>query len=447
MEIRPLALDWPLDRPDLRRDGFFGRLSLSAFDVVLIDPTFIARRWTEELAPEPDGVRRTNPERDRGFGQTMAGWMSRRRIEASDLLKRGGGLLVCRLRTRGEPLEIVRSDGPGERIDRYSWLPSISLVDRHHQLTFPSNGRFLPRRGEDVVLAGTGHPFEEYLRACEGHIVYDAVYQDLMSTPIDRFATILARNRVGDVLALSVPFEEGRLILLPPVEGVSPSREAMLLLESAQQLADRPAFSAKPDWLPGYPLLGEEALVDELASLNDRRDKLEQKIEEISGKLDEKTRAKEVLYTKGRFSFLPATAEAFRALGFSVETDGDVLRLASEEGDALVVAEGADAAQVELPAYRRLRDAVDQAVTDGDGHHKGVLVVSGSRELDPKRRPTQFSEAVLRGCTNQGFCLISSYQLFKLVHSALEDRTKSHLARLRRTLLECDGEFREPAAS
>jgi len=447
MEIRFLALDWPLDRADLRREGFFGRMSLSAFDVVCIDPGAISRTWCEEIAPEPDGVRRTSPDRDRGFGRTMTGWMSRRRMEANDLLKRGGGILVCRLRTRGEPLEIIGSEGPPEHIDRYSWLPSISLVDRHHQLTFPSNGRFLPRRGEDVVVDETGHPFEAYLREFRDSIVYDAVYQDLMSTPIDRFATVLARNRVGDVLALSIPFEEGRLVLLPPVEGVSPTREAAILLDAARSLSERPAFVAPPDWLPGYPLPGEDALVDELASLHERRDALTAKIDEVSGKLDEKTRPKRILFTKGRFSFLPAVIDAFGALGFETRTEDETLRLTSEEGDALVVAEAVEEAQVGLPAYRRLRDAVDRTVTDGAGHHKGVLVVSGSRELDPKRRPTPFSEGVLRGCQSQGFCLISSYQLFKLVQAASEDRTKKNLADLRRALLECDGEFREPNAS
>jgi len=377
----------------------------------------------------------------------MVGWMAKRRIEASDLLKRGGGILICRLRTRGEPLEVTGDDSPAERIDRYSWLPSISLVDRHHQLTFPSNGRFLPRHGEDVILAETGHPFEEYLRTFSGKVVYDAVYQDLMSTPIERFATILARNRVGDVIALSVPFGEGRLILLPPIEGVSPTREASALFEAAHALAERPGFAAAPDWLPGYPLPGEEALADELHSLEERHAALSAKVAEVSEKLEEKTRTKRILFTQGRFSFLPAVADALRALGFSVEPSEGVLAIRSEEGDGLVVAEATADEHVELAPYRCLLDAVDRTVTDGDGHSKGILVVSGSRELDPKRRPTQYSEAVLRGCESQGFCLVSSYQLFKLVQSAAESRAKKELAALRRSLLECDGPFREPKAA
>jgi len=445
MEIRPLAIDWNLDHPAIRRDAFFGRFSFSAFDAVFLDPEPIPRHWTAEVSPEGDGIRRTDPERDRGFGRTLAAWMQRRQREAHDLIKRGGGILVCRLRPRGEPLEIASAGAPAERIDRYSWLPSISLVDRHHQLSFPANGRFLPRRGEDVVFAGTGNPFEDYLREFEGHISYAAVYQDLLSTPIERFATILARNRIGDIVALEIPFDEGRLVLVPEVRGIPPGREAACLLEAVRKEASRPSFAAPPDWLPSYPLPGEDSLVDELTGLTERRDALARKVEETAKKLEEKTRYKLILYAKGRFSFLPAIADSFRALGFEVEEYDRNLILKSAEGDAIVVAEASEEAQVDLSPYRRLREAVDRAITDGDGPHKGILVVSGSRELDPRHRPTEFTPEVLRGCAAQGICLLTSYRLFKLIQRALKGpRSKKSLADLRRLILECDGEFRDP---
>ncbi|MCX6910003.1 MAG: hypothetical protein NTY01_18440, partial [Verrucomicrobia bacterium] len=156
---------------------------------------------------------------------------------------------------------------PVERLDRYTWLPHVALVDRQHHFAFPSNGRFVPRRGQDVIVEASGSPFEEYLRTFEERISYSAVYQDLLSTPLERFATVLARNRVGDAVALEIPVDEGRLVLLPPLEGVSPSREADVLLDVVRRASTRPPFVAEPDWLPGYALPGEEALADELAGL------------------------------------------------------------------------------------------------------------------------------------------------------------------------------------
>ena len=83
-------------------------------------------------------------------------------------------------------------------------------------------------------------------------------------------------------------------------------------------------------------------------------------------------------------------------------------------------------------------------MTDGEPHRKGILVVSGSLALDPKRRPTQYAEGVLRGCEAQGFCLVTSYEFFKLVRRALGDRTKKGKAALRKRLLETDALFQAP---
>ena len=441
MENHSLSIDWRLDHPAIQRDGFFGRFSFSAYDVVLIDPLEISARWIHEVAIAPDGVRRIDAQSDRGFSKTLTAWMTKRRTETEDLLKGAGGIVICRLRTRGEPLEIGSGSTPAEHLDRYSWLPSISLIDRHHQLVFPSNGRFVPRRGRDIVIQESISPFSEYIEQFQDFFVYDAVYQDLLSTPIDRFAHVLARNKVGDVLALEIPFDEGRLILVPPTEGVSPSHEASVLREITSRMIDQPAFSATPDWLPGYPLPGEDELMDELTRLGERQTAITEKLAELRTNWEEKTCHKRMLYTRGRFSFLPAVADGFRELGFDVEIDNGLLMLRSHEGDALVVAAAAEGTRVELPAYRQLLDSVDQAVTDGDGRMKGILVVSGSRELDPKRRATQFSEGVLRGCTDQGYCILSSYHLFKLVQDALKTKRKDHAA-IRRQLIECDGEFR-----
>ena len=442
MQHRLLSVDWRLDHPSIEREEFFGRSSLSGADAVFLDPQTISYRWTADIGPGGDGIRRTDPHRDRGLGRTLAAWMVRRRAEAGDLLLKRGGLLICRLRTRGEPLEIASAEGPPERLDRYSWLPSVSLVDRQHQFSFPANGRFVSRHGTDVVFEESGSPFEDYLRRFDGRLVYDAVYQDLLSTPIDRFATVLARNRVGDVLALEIPCDEGRLVLVPSVAGVAPSQEAMALLEAVEKATLRPAFASTPDWLPAYTLPGEEELVDELAGLRKRHAALAAKIDEISGRLEDRTRIKRMLYTRGRFSLHPAAADAFRALGFDVEPAGELLDLRSDEGDALAGVAATERDAVGLTPYRRLLRAVDRSVTEGEGGRKGILVVSGSRELDPKRRPTQFAPEVLRGCQAQGFCLMTTYQLLKLAQRVLAGAPDAERAGLRRLLLECDGELR-----
>ncbi len=439
---RILSIDWHLTHPQVKEEDFFTAASFSSFDAVFIDPKSINDHWIYDVPPERDGRRRTYLDRDRGFGRVLSRAFAKRRNEAADLLYKVGGIIVCRLRPHGEPIELASPDGPLERLDRYSFLPSLSLVDRQHQLIFPTNARFLPRRGEDVVVEERDDPFANYLREFSGRIVYHAVYQDLLSTPIEHFATILARNRVGDIVALSLPFDEGRLVLLPPVEGVSPAREADALVKAVEEATFRPAFSPIPDWLSGYSLPGEDTLADELKSLVERRDRLAAKVDEVKARLEEVMKYKRILYTKGRFSLLPAVRESFRALGFALEDSPYDFLLRSPEGDAIGAVAAADGKAVGLPAYRRLLEWVDRARTEGTGPNKGILVVSGSCALDPKRRKTQFTPEVLRGCTSQGFCLITTYSLYKLVKDALLEKDEKKLRAIRKGILECEGEFR-----
>jgi len=437
------AINWQLEHPEIRNADFFEGPSFSAVDTLFVDPRPISDRWTYDIPVEKDGARRTHMDSDRGFGRVLTKILHRRRAEASDLLHKAGGLIVCRLHPRGEALEVVSKEGVAERVDRFSWLPSVSLVDKQHQLNFPSNGRFVRRVGSDVVFEGTDSPFEEYLRQFSGRISYRAVYQDILSTPIERFATVLARNRVGDVVAVQIPYDEGLLVLLPPVEGASPAEEALALTHAAAHAIPRPGFFSQPDWLPSYPISGEDSLCDELASLIDRRDKLSEKIAEIDEKIAETTRYKRMLYTHGRASVVPSVADSLRMLGFEVEEAGRILIVRSNEGDAIVAIAATDSSAVDLPSYRHLLDQVDRARTSGEGPEKGILVVNASCTIDPKRRPTEFTPQVLRGCKSQGFCLLTTYALYKLVQLVLADKpSKKELTHIRKVLIECDGEFR-----
>ena len=441
------AINWQLEHPEISTTDFFEGPSFSALDALLIDPGPLSDRWTYDLPVEKDGARRTYTDLDRGFGRILAKIFHRRRDEASDLLQKIGGVIVCRLRPRGERLEIVSKEGIEEHIDRYSWLPSVSLVDKQYQLNFPSNARFVPRRGSDVVFEDTGTPFEDYLHQFAGRITYSAIYQDILSTPIKRFATVLARNRVGDVIAVQIPYGEGLLVLLPSVEGISPAEEALALARATTRATVRPGFFSQPDWLPSYPLPGEDSLRDALTGLIARRDKLSEKIEEITQELEETTRYKRMLYTHGRFSVIPAVTDSLRVLGFEVEESGRDLIARCDEGDAIVSVAATDNAAVDLSSYRHLLDHVDRARTSGEGPEKGILVVSASCAIDPKRRPTEFTPQVLRGCKSQGFCLLTTYALYKLVQRVLAPDKKrrpnaEELSDMRKAIVECDGEFR-----
>ena len=436
---RLLAVEWMLAHEGLAREGFFDSPSFSSVDAVLIDPLSIASHWAT-VGIDGSGDRRTHRGHDLGLGRAVSSVMARRRREASDLLLKAGGTLVCRLRPRGRPLHILSDDGPSERIDRYSWLPSVSHVDRQYHLSFPANSRFVPRRGTDIHLAGTDSPFEEFLKRVAGNLEYEAVCQDLLETPIEHFATVLARNRIGDVIAVEIPYGEGRLVLVPPTRGVSPASEATALVEALMKVGTRSGFEGAPDWISSYETTGEPALRDELTSLTNRRDKLNAKIEETQKRYNTTTLMKRLLFAQSQAALRQAGEDACRALGFELETTPDGLIIRSPEGTARMMFAASDSA-VDIQPYRRLLKFIDRARTENTDPKKGILVVNGFRHLDPRQRSTEFTEPVRRGCKSQGFCLMTSYDLFRL---AIQDGDSDGraAAALRKKILETDGVFK-----
>lgn len=107
MADRFLAVGWRLHHPEIQEEDFFEGLSFASVDALFIDPASFSERWAYEVPLEKDGIRRTYTGSDRGFGRTLSRLMAKRRAEAADLLSKRGGILVCRLRPRGEPLEVT----------------------------------------------------------------------------------------------------------------------------------------------------------------------------------------------------------------------------------------------------------------------------------------------------------------------------------------------------
>ncbi len=61
------------------------------------------------------------------------------------------------------------------------------------------------------------------------------------------------------------------------------------------------------------------------------------------------------------------------------------------------------------------------------------------RLTDPAERPSAFTEAAVRGCDKQGYCRITTYQLFILVTNILNDKETMHS--IKQKILSCEGGF------
>lgn len=437
--MRVLALGWEIEGPGVTRAEFASADSLASYDVVLIDPEPLAQLWLGQAVLEPDGVWRLHPGRDLGLARALENLVSARRAEVEDLLLRGGGVIVVRVRPPGEGVEIMGN--PPRRLDRYAFLPRASLVSGAHHLGLPQGLRFIPRRGRDLALADETHPAAPYLTAF-GPLGYEAVLVATLGAPLGAFGRVLATNRVGDVVAWDLPVGTGRILFLPSFPGAAPAEAGDRLLPSLAALLSEPLPAERPDWLSGYGLPGEEDLVRDEEALAREREALRRRAEELG----ERRRAYDVLRAllapRGVAALAQAVGAALDRLGFTVSPirgTGAGLAAGSSDGDLLVRVALSPFGPVGPEEHRALLLDLDRLRAEEGGDARGMLVALAEPRLDPRRRGPQWAEAVRRGCRDHRLVLTTAYDLFRAVQHVLSG---GDAGEVRRSLLAAEGEWR-----
>jgi hypothetical protein len=435
--VRILALGWQLEGPGVERAELFSAESLASYDAVLLDPKGIPRLWEGQARLEGDGAWRLYPGQDLGLSRALERLFSLRREELSDLLQRGGGLLVVRVRPEGSAVEIAGH--PPRRITPYSLLPRLSLVADPHHLSLPQGLRFVPRRGRDISWLEPAHPLAPYLEAFLS-AGYEAVLVSSLGAPLSAFGRVLAKNRVGDALAWDLPVGTGRILFLPSFPGADPRRAGEILIPALAELLERPLPEGGPDWLSNYPLPGEEELLSKREELEVRRRELKKEEEKLARELGRISGLRGLLYPRGLVGLRAAVELALEELGCRVAKEGDrFLSARAGKRELLLRPALSPSGPVGPEPYRELLLALDRLKNEEGREAHGVLVAVAEPRLDPKRRGPQWAEAVRRGCAEHGITLVSGYQLFRGVVAAREgDRAEEVLE----ALFETEGEWR-----
>jgi len=435
--MRILSIGWNLEGPGLERAELFSADSLASYDVVLLDPRELPRLWQGHAQLEGDGMWRIYPGRDLGLARALERLFSLRRGELSDLLQKGGGLLVVRVRAEAEPLELAGN--PPRRITPYSLLPHFSLVADPHHLALPQGLRFLPRRGRDISRVDAAHPLSPYLEAFRG-LGYEAVLASSLGAPLSAFGRVLAENRVGDAVAWDLPVGEGRILFLPAFPGADPRRAGELLLPALAEILEVPSPEEGPDWLSRYPLPGEEELAARLSRLRGRQQRLAQEARAIDRKLGRLAGLRGLLHPRGLAGLKAAVRLALEQLGAQgVSAQGRFVSARVGKRELLLRPALAPSGPVGAEAYRELLLELDRLKNEEGRRVHGVLVAVAEPRLDPKRRGPQWTEAVRRGCAEHGITLISGCQLFQALHSALAGGRAGEVLK---ALAETEGEWR-----
>jgi len=437
--MRILALGWDIEGPGVVRAEFPTADSLASYDAVLIDPEPLPSLWLSHAALEPDGVWRLRPGRDLGVSRALDNLITGRRAELDDLLHRGGGVLVVRVRVPGEGVEIAGN--PPRRLDRYAFLPRASLVSGPHHLGLPQGIRFVPRRGRDIVQVAPAHPAAPYLAAFPS-LGYEAILVSSLGAPLAAFGRVLAANRVGDVVAWELPIGVGRIVFLSSFPGASPVEAGELLLPALAALLAAPLPAVLPDWLSAFTFSAEEELRREEEALARDRENLRHREEELRAARGSYDILRGLLAPRGVQGLVQAARAALERLGFTCSPVGDAaatLLGTSSDGDLLVRVALSLFAPVGPEEHRALLLDLDRRRAEENRDARGMLLALAEPRLDPRRRGPQWAEAVRRGCRDHRLALVSAYDLFRAVADALAGGDADQV---RRRLLAAEGEWR-----
>lgn len=433
--VRILAVGWELESPRIERADFPSAESFASFDAVLVDPGCIPPLWRPYAELGPDGTYRLHPGRDLGLSRALLNLFSLRQKEAEDLLFRAGGVLVVRVRAAEEG--VVIEGNPPRRLDGYGFLPKASLVAGPHHLALPQGIRFLPRRGQDLIIADPLHPLAPYL-ARFAHHGYDAVLTTLFGVPLSAFGKVLAQNRVGDPLSVDLPVGMGRILFLPPFPGADGPEAAELLCAGLGALLSLPLPETAPAWLENYPLPGEEEIrkiAEELAKERERLKRREEELRETQKGLD---LLKALLFPRGKAVLVQAAQAAFARLGFMVQpgqNEAEFVAESPEEAFYVRVAFSPVSA-VGPEEHRALLLSLDRLRNEERREVRGLLVCLSQPALEPRRRGPQWQEAVERASHDHRFVLLSAFDLFQAVGHCLSGADPSEI---RKALAQAEG--------
>jgi len=418
--------------------NFWKAPSFTDYDVVIIDPQYISNIWME-ITPSRDGIRRTYTNEDGGFGAGLLNFVVQRQNELISLLNNTEALLICYLRKPGNPLYIIAYHSRGKYesiIDIYSWIPE-NILD------FPLE----VRKGKVISWINKKHPFSQYFNALRHNIHYEVIVN---SENLPDNAVPLAKNRVGEIVAFEIPFGQGRLLFLPPASQIEDSTSKTnkiggVLIGCIKKVLDWQKPIEKPDWINNYTLPGEEDLRLSLNDLEEKLRVLNEKKNEIHEKLNRIEKLKSILYGTGKYELEPAVRDAFRVLGFNAldpdEYDEDYDLYVKEEIYIIGEIEGTEN-QVDISKPRQLLEYILDIEREGK-KCKGILIGNGYRKINPEKRGEQFTKSAIQRCEKEGFCRMTTTELFKAVKAILaEPENKELKSLIKEEILKCETEFK-----
>jgi hypothetical protein len=396
--------------------GFNDPVSISDFDAFVFDPITL-----------------------RQIGVSSENY-ARRQAEIRDLVDEKGGVAICLMR-QNDPVDVAVAGGRGG--DTYGVFDLVApnvLMQVRTALRAGGGSRV-------TVLPGAKGASAGYFQVLTGALSF-AAHLETASANLEQVGgTVFAIDSVGYPIAVEFAVSGGRICFLPVPDGATGDRVGSAIVRIVQAHYGGPSEIEAPAWSVDVPIPGAIAHDPRIAELEGRKEQIEAEVEQLRQKRANLLNYRTLLYGYGKSVLEPVVRSAFRLLGFGVPDPEDYvgewdfeLHEVRSSGTAIGEIEGSGGV-VDVDKYRQLLDYVQAEVLEGR-EHKGILVGNGFRLTAPDapERQNQFSDHALRGAKKNGFCLLPTTELFKVVCAVLETPENEGLKiRLRDSILSTVG--------
>ncbi len=427
---RILSLGFPL--PGVRVDNytFLSAPSFFDYDAVVVDPSALGQ-LIEEVVAGSEEHRAFNGDRVRneaaGSDQASLGELLERRRNEVAMLLASGGAVVCFAR----PARTHEGVGGAGRLDDYYWLPDSAAA----ACLAPA---LQPADGTDVYVVDYEHPLASFIAGQAANMAYRARF-DLS---VIAEAHLIASSRGGAAVAIELPVESGRVVMLPALAAV-PSGEARYTMSDALQAGIRRLLGVtgegrEPAWAAGFDIPGLAARAEELTAARAASEEAEQALKAAQARYEELARFRRLLWQEGRLGLDEIVLEALRAIGFKVyDRDPSAIELRADGDLLLLEIESSDRA-IDLAPHYRLRQRIERVIEERGTAVRGVLIVNGERSTRPQDRPQEVSDALRAASETMRYCVAPAHTLFAAVVAQLSGDDEK-VAAYRRALFEHDG--------
>lgn len=359
----------------------------------------------------------------------------RRQREIRDLVHRKGGIVICLLRPPASVLVQTLGDvGCYALLDLAAAVP-VTLVKG--RIRNGESTRWTLRRGANGVAL-------DYFRVLQRQVRVESFLEASVAEVEGAGGKVLAEDSTSYPVCVEFVVAAGRICFVPFPVAVT-DRTGAAVKRVVEAHFGGASEIEPPDWVQGTVVPGANANDGLIQELQGKKSELELQVSALEKKRDELLGLRALLFGYGKSVLEPVVRKAFLELGFVVpETwDGDwdfELREGAGATVAIGEVEGTEG-PVDRDKYRQLLEYFQIEVMEGRTH-KAILVGNGFRTkpLDAQERGNQFTEHVLRGAAQNGFCLLPTTELFKAVCAVLANPEDGALkVEIRRSILTTVG--------